>query len=125
MSHAPSSEAAAKVAKYAPTSRHPEGREARTGDIVQGAFELTSGGEPFIGRVTRVLPEAGRVEIALLRRPGSMPGQLPLFRKQNESYQTCETYLASVHELTLRSRSSQRPKTSHAKPAPKSSLETG
>ncbi len=100
----------APVATYPPTERHPEGREARALDLVQG--EIISCRYPpqlFLAHVVSVMPKFGLAEIALIRRPKSMVRRSSHAALQNVAAAAAgnSTVLIPLDELRLRSRASR------------------
>ena len=96
-----------KPLRYAPTTRHPEGREPRLLDIVQGAIDYADAGPtPFIGQVARVLPGSATAEIALIKRPAAKAKRLPFYQLQNLAAEACDLVFLPLDDLKLRSRAS-------------------
>jgi hypothetical protein len=98
----------APVASYAPTKRHPHGREARVFDIVEGVTKVGSYGEiPFIGQVVALLPKTGRAEVALFERPADKARRFPHMALQNVAARVIECDLQPLEQLKLRSRATR------------------
>jgi hypothetical protein len=98
-----------EIAAYAPTARHPEGRQARSFDIVRGtSANVGSYGELlFIGQVVRVLPLAGKAEVALIERPAALAARFPHMALQNVTARMIERVLVRLDQLELQSRASR------------------
>ncbi len=107
-----------KPLRYAPTARHPEGREPRSLDIVQGTIDYADAGPtPFIGQVARVLPGSAMAEIVLIKRSAAKAKRLPYYRLQNLAAEACGLVFLPLDDLKLRSRAG-RPVASHLRAAP-------
>ncbi len=107
-----------KALRYAPTTRHPEGREPRLLDIVQGTINYADAGPtPFIGQVARVLPGSATAEIALIKRPAAKAKRLPYYQLQNLAAEACDLVFLPLDDLKLRARAS-RPVASHLRASP-------
>ncbi len=87
---------------------YPNGRKARVFDIVHGVTDVGIYSKiPFVAQVVQVLPNAGKAEIAFIRRPASMSRRLPHMALQNVAASILERDLVPLAKLKLRSRASR------------------
>ncbi len=109
MSDIPNPKASNKVARYEPTSRHPEGREARPLDRVRGVMHYADAPPtPFEGQVVRVMPNAGLAEVAFVYRSENRTRRLPYYALQNLAGGATGGVVAMrLDDLQLRSRHSR------------------
>lgn len=105
------------IATYPPSKRHGLGREARAFDIVETEIDVGSYSKiPVIAQVVRVLPLAGKAEIALISRPSGMASRLTHMALQNLAARILERDLQPLEKLRLRSRAT-RPVASYLRAA--------
>ena len=96
------------IAAYPSTKRHRQGRQARAFDIVETEIDVGSYSRiPIIAQVVRVLPLAGKAEIALISRPSGMASRLPHMALQNLAARILERDLQPLENLRLRSRATR------------------
>ncbi len=113
----PDTKPSLSIATYPPSKHHRYRREARAFDIVETEIDVGSYSRlPVIAQIVRVLPLAGKAEIALVRRPSGMARRLPHMALQNLAARIVECDLQPIENLKLRSRAT-RPVASYLREA--------